>query len=489
MRYTLLSLLGALALSVYSAQGTPPLNNHTIIKKNVATGNAFCNLPDIIEPLLPSVVNIHVVQENTRNPRLSSGARDPMQELLERFFGYDAPTEEMLPEVKSLGSGFIVSTIGHIVTNYHVIKGGTKIMVKMSTCAKSVKAKLVGFDEKTDIAILKIDTKKPLPTVSFGDSRKLRVGETVILVGNPLGLGETVTCGIVSNKARKDLDLGSASMIHELIQTDAAMNRGNSGGPMFNLEGKVVGVNCAICSPSGVSAGIGLALPSSYAKDVVDQIIKTGRVQRGRLSITLAPITEEVAEGIGIKELQGVLVADVTKGGAGDKAGLKAGDVITKFDNIAVKGTKHMQSLTANAIPGSVVKITIIRNGLSKDIIAKISADIDINSKDGQLSATGILEHNGVTLADLTNSIKRNLGIPESVSGVLVQQVNPSSPWANILKKEDIIVSVIGVDTVHDVQHWQKLYSDAKSKGRKWIALLIKRKGGHFSFAIKLPIL
>jgi len=281
---------------------------------------------DLAGKLLPTVVNISTSQTLKAPPagampQLPPGS--PLEDLFKNFLG---PKPNTPRHVTSLGSGFIIDPTGYIVTNNHVIEGAEEITVRMQDNVE-YKARLIGHDPKTDLALLKIDAPKPLPFVEWGDSDKSRIGDWVLAIGNPFGLGGTVTAGIVSARQR-DINAGPYD---DFLQTDAAINRGNSGGPMFDVDGKVIGINTAIFSPSGGSIGIGFALPSSLAKGVIDQLRQYGHPRRGWLGVRIQSVTPELAEGLKMAKPMGALIAAVTDGGPADKAGIRQGDVVIKF--------------------------------------------------------------------------------------------------------------------------------------------------------------
>jgi len=292
---------------------------------------------DLAEHLLPTVVNIASTQS------VQGRSSDQMEEFFKKFFEQHqgVPPPEQRP-TSALGSGFIIDSSGYIVTNRHVIEGADEITVRLHDDTL-LKATLVGSDEKTDLALLKVEADKPLPAAKWGNSEKTRIGDWVVAIGNPFGLGGTVTAGIVSARQR-DINSGPYD---EYIQTDAAINRGNSGGPMFNVDGEVIGVNTAIFSPSGGSIGIGFAIPSSLAHNVIDQLRQYGEVRRGWLGVRIQTVTDELAEGMHLKKAHGALVAAVTEGGPAEKGGIEQGDVILEFDGRSVDEMRRLPKMVA----------------------------------------------------------------------------------------------------------------------------------------------
>ena len=308
-------------------------------------------------------------ERRVRAPQQFPFFNDPM---LRDFFGFgrgmqQAPREEVQ---RGLGSGVVVSEDGYILTNHHVIDGAQDIKVEFTEGGRSVKARLVGSDAPSDLAVLKVDGDHRT-VLQLGDSDKVRVGDIVLAIGNPLGIGQTVTSGIISAKGRRTgLSDGS---FEDFLQTDAAINRGNSGGALVNTTGELIGINSQILSPSGVNIGIGFAIPSNMAREVRDQLIKRGKVQRGQLGVVIQPLTQELATGLGLKDVQGVLVADVDPNGAAAGAGIRRGDVIRKIDNEAVSNPNSLRNKIAMTTPGTEVTVTINRDGKDQDIKVKLA--------------------------------------------------------------------------------------------------------------------
>lgn len=412
---------------------------------------------DIVEPLIPTVVNIYT--EQTAKNNNSAQHFDEFKELF-RYFDMPFNFDEIYsnPQAVSLGSGFIIHKEGYIVTNHHVVDKADKINVKLSD-GSELEAKLVGSDVKTDLALLKVNAGKDLPFAVLGDDEKNRVGDWVIAIGNPFGFNHTVTKGIISSKAR---DIEDASIVNNYIQTDASINRGNSGGPMFNLKGEVIGVTSSIYSPSGSSAGIGFAIPSQTVKKVIEQIKAFGKVARGLLNIHISSVTSDMVEALGLKkEQKGVVVNSVQHGGAGEKAGLKPGDIIIQFNSKAVASPRELQVLVADAPIGSTAKILVLRKGKQVELTTKIEADDPIKSQEANKISPLELEINGVVFANT------------STAGVMVTKISKDSIWRS-LKQGDVIVG-INQEEVNNIKIFEALYN--KAKGRKNVVLMVKRKG------------
>jgi len=412
---------------------------------------------DIVEPLIPTVVNIYT-EQSVKN----HGGNQHFDEFKELFRYFDMPFNfddvYSNPQAVSLGSGFIIDKQGYIVTNHHVVDKADKIKVKLSDGAE-LEAKLVGSDVKTDLALLKVNADKDLPFAILGDDDKNRVGDWVIAIGNPFGFNHTVTKGIISSKAR---DIEDASIVNNYIQTDASINRGNSGGPMFNLKGEVIGVTSSIYSPSGSSAGIGFAIPSQTVKKVMEQIKAFGKVARGILNIHISSVTPDMVEALGLKKDQkGVVVNSVHHGGAGEKAGLKPGDIIIQFNSKPVASPRELQVLVADTPIGSITKISVLRKGKQIDLNCKIETDEPTKNKESNKISPLELEINGVVFADV------------SKKGVLVSKIAKDSIWRS-LKQGDMVVG-INQEEVNNIKTLEDLYN--KAKARKNLVLMVKRKG------------
>lgn len=447
----------------------------------------FCNAndssrdsyADIVEPLLPAVVNISVLQKSsTAQSNFPDNSQfEEFRKFFEHFgqmpnFEEDDRDERQKPA--SAGSGFIVSPEGYVVTNFHVIDQADKIVVTLSN-NKKYEAKVIGSDSRTDIALLKIEDKSPFPSVQFGDSNISRVGDFVITIGNPFGLGNTVTSGIISAQAR-DIQTTSDNIIDNFIQTDASINRGNSGGPMFNLKGEVIGINFAIYTPSGGSVGVGFAIPSSIAKDVVKQLISSGKVVRGWLGVMIQS-TDDVAEGLGLDESVGALVASVAKDSPAEKAGIKVGDIILKFDGKDVTENKKLPRIVAETAVGKKVNVELMSNGKSKTI------SLVVGEMDSKATVAGVnpdlnKDFKGMTLSPITDEIKKKLGLSSDTVGVFVAKVEARSVASKYgIKKGDIINSV-NQQTIANIDEFFAAIDFAKKMKRKSVMLLIYRSGG-----------
>jgi len=453
---------------------------------------------DLAEGLIPAVVNIsstqHVKPKKKKlqqMPQLKSmppGMPDELKDFMEKFyqdFGNDE--DDMAGEnLYSLGSGFVISADGLIVTNYHVIEDAEEIIVNFSDESK-YKAEVIGSDSKTDLALLKIKPKDKLPYVKFGNSDKARVGDWVVAIGNPFGLGGSVTAGIISARAR-DINAGP---FDDFIQTDAAINRGNSGGPMFNMKGEVIGINTAIYSPSGGSVGIGFAVPSNLAKPIIDELEKSGKIERAWLGVKIQTVTDEIAESIGMDSARGALVVETTKGSPVEKAGIQSGDVILKFDGKEISTMKKLPRMVADTPIGRKVDLEIWRNGKTKTITVALA---EYNEKEEKAAteeeespATSVPNTKsllGMKLAPLTDQLKEEFGYKKDMSGLIVLDLDYEQNAAKKgIKKGDIIMTA-NQKNVASVDDLEKLVKQVKLDKRKSILLQVYRAGDAIFIAI-----
>jgi len=385
-------------------------------------------IAEVAETVIDAVVNISTSQTIDSKvgpmPQLPPGS--PFEEFFDEFFKNrrgqgDNPNREHTPRrVNSLGSGFILDASGIVVTNNHVISDADEINVILNDGTK-LKAEIIGRDQKTDIALLRVKPDKPLKAVKFGDSEKLRLGEWVIAIGNPFSLGGTVTAGIVSARNR-DINSGPYD---NYIQTDAAINRGNSGGPLFNLEGEVIGVNTAIISPSGGSIGIGFAVPSKTAMPVIEQLRQFGETRRGWLGVRIQQVTDEIAESLGMKQARGALVAGVDDKGPAKPAGIEPGDVIVKFDGHEIKEMRDLPRVVADTPVGKDVQVSIVRKGKEDTKTVRLGRLEDGEKKAALAKNEGTPEEKsvvkktlGLDLSNLTDDLRKRYKIKDSVKGV-----------------------------------------------------------------------
>jgi serine protease Do len=457
-------------------------------------------IADVAEKVIDAVVNVSTSQTIEAKggdghgvvPQLPPGS--PFEEFFDDFFknrrgpggkGGDRNSELQPRKTNSLGSGFIVDTSGIVVTNNHVIADADEINVIMNDGTK-IKAEIVGVDKKTDLAVLKFKPPKPLIAVKFGDSDKLRLGDWVIAIGNPFSLGGTVTAGIVSAKNR-DISSGPYD---SYIQTDAAINRGNSGGPLFNLDGEVIGVNTLIISPSGGSIGLGFAVPSKTVAGVVDQLRQFGELRRGWLGVRIQPVTEEIADSLSIKPARGALVAGVDDKGPAKPAGIEPGDVVVKFDGKDIKEPKDLSRVVADTAVGKEVDVIIIRKGQeeTRKVTLGRLEDTDkveqaaLKPKEEPAEKPVTQKALGLDLAALSKDLRTRYKIKESVKGVIVTGVEATSDAADKrLSAGDVIVEA-AQEAVANAADIKKRVDQLKKDGKKSILLLVSNADGELRF-------
>ena len=476
-------LVGGAAISLITgvpAGAQVAQNDATQMQSVVPAAGAPASFADLTEQLQPAVVNISTRQ------RLKV-ANHPLAQL----FGMEMPATR---EAQSLGSGFIISADGFVVTNNHVITADGQGEVESITVTMpdgtEYPAELVGRDAASDLAVLKISRSKAFPFVQFGDSRRARVGDWVIAIGNPFGLGGTVTAGIISAVYR---NTGSGGAYDRYLQTDASINRGNSGGPMFDMQGNVIGVNNAILSPTGGSVGIGFAIPAETAEPIIHKLMKGQTIERGYLGIRIQPLNEDLADSLGIPHNRGEFVQAVEPGGAAEKAGLKAGDVVLSVDGNQVTPDQTLSFLVANIAPGTRVPIELMRDGKKRTLTATVGTRpseeelaqqqmFDPDAQGGPDSdgsgSTGVIEQSvGLQVVPLTPQIARQLGTPEDTVGLVIAGVDPSSDAAaKGLQRGDIVLTA-NYKQMPNVAAFEDAVRVTKKEGRQAILLRIQRRG------------
>ncbi len=450
---------------------------------------------DVIENVQPAVVKIEVVKNGAKFARLDGRPMQldpdsPMGQFFRHFGpGPDAfgPQQgEAEARVEGLGSGFIVDKSGYIVTNNHVITGADEIKVTLSD-GRELPAKLIGTDPQTDLAVIKVETKDALPAVTFANSDRARVGDWVVAIGSPFGLGGSVTAGIISARGR-DIHAGPYD---DYLQIDAPINSGNSGGPVIDANGEVVGVNTAIYSPNGGNIGIGFAIPAGEAARVVSQLRDHGGVTRGWLGVQIQPISTEMAEALHVKDNAGALVAEVLAKSPAQRAGLKVGDVITRFGDTTLKDARDLSKAVAKAEPGSKVKISIVRNGIAQQLSTIIdrNAQNDIAASDEQqgvpAGGNNLDTALGVALGQLSDEARAQLNLDDSVQGALVVGVkNGSVADQSGLRPGDVIVQVNNAE-VADASSAKQALGSARDDKRP-LVVLVRRGDQQFFTAMKL---
>jgi serine protease Do len=447
-------------------------------------------IADVSEQVIDAVVNISTKQtvdmSSREMPQLPPGS--PFEEFFDEFFKNrqgkgGTPTPR---RVNSLGSGFIIDASGLVVTNNHVISGADEVSVILND-GTTLKAEVLGRDTKTDLALLKVTPSKQLKAVKFGDSDSLRLGEWVIAIGNPFSLGGTVTAGIVSARNR-DIQSGPYD---NYIQTDAAINRGNSGGPLFNLNGEVVGVNTAIISPSGGSIGIGFAVPSKTVVPVIDQLREFKEVRRGWLGVRIQQVTDEIAESLNVKPPHGALIAGIDDKGPAKPAGIEPGDVIVKFDGKDIKEMRDLPRIVADTPVGKSVPVTIIRKGKEVIKTVKLGRLADTEEKAASLTTKpdaggddkpAVKKALGLNLANLTDTLRKQHKIKDKVKGVLITAVDPNSPAADKHLAPGMVIAELQQLPVTSADDFQSRVDKLKKEGKKSAVLLVVTPDGDPSF-------
>lgn len=431
------------------------------------SGYAQTRLPpqgfaDLVERLTPAVVNIATTQ---RVDGLDGAPRFPRGSPLEQF------NDELAegPEVTSLGSGFLISADGLVVTNDHVVATADTIEVILQT-GEQYSARVVGRDPATDLAVLQVSANRALPFVEWGDSNGARVGDLVIAIGNPFGLGGTVTLGIISARNR-NIDAGR---FDDFIQTDAAINRGNSGGPLFNMQGQVIGVNTAIVSPSGGSVGVGFATPASLASSVVDQLRRFGETRRGWLGASLLSLTPEAAQRAGLGSTRGAVLSNVAAGGPAARAGLRQGDIVVRFDGVEPQDGRALSRMIAETEVGRTVSIDIVRGGRPQTVAVEIGRlrqeSIAAGEGPSGLGARPAARARvmGMSLIELTPALRGEYGLGEAVQGVLIMSVDPGSDAASKVRPGDVIVEM-GFEEIASIDAARAVGARAEAAGRPLI--------------------
>jgi serine protease Do len=443
----------------------------TAVPSSAAARMLPVDIPALFKEVSPAVVNISTTQVVRLNrPRMRSpfGQQDPFEEFWNNYFG-NMPREQ---KRRSLGSGFIVSEDGFILTNNHVVEKADEITVTLLDKGE-FKAEVVGTDTRTDIALIKIKTGKKLPHVLLGDSEKLEIGEWVVAIGNPFGLGHTVTAGIVGAKGRI---IGSGPY-DDFIQTDASINPGNSGGPLFNLKGEVVGIATAIIQGG---QGIGFATPVHLAKSILGQLKEKGKVTRGWLGVYIQRLTPEMADSLSVPGKKGALVADVTKDGPAEKAGIRSGDVIVAFNGKDVNDEHELPQIVASTKPGMKIDVKVVREGKALSIPVIVSEmEAEPARRAGGPDLTKGL---GLSVQDITPEIAKHFEI-ENRKGVLVTAVEPGSPADDAEFREGDIIRQINRQAVANTSEFQKMMT--KVKGEKTVLFLVERGEARIFIAVK----
>ncbi len=456
----------------------------------LAQSRGPASVADIAERLQNAVVNISTTQKlkDSREvplPEVPKGS--PFEEFFEDFFDKQDRGRGG-QRANSLGSGFVIDASGFIVTNTHVIEGADEIIVNFTDGSKLKVVQVVGRDSKTDLALLRVEPKKPLVAVNFGDSQKMRVGDWVMAIGNPFGLGGTVTVGVIS-ATRRDINSG---LYDEFLQTDAAIYRGNSGGPLFNMDGEVVGINTAIISPTGGSIGIGFAVPSASASQVIAQLKEFGETRRGWLGVRIQTVTDEIAESLSIQETGGALIANVTAEGPAAVAGIQVGDIVLKFDGLEVTAMRQLPKLVAQTPIDKEVEVVVLRKGERKTFKVKIGRLEESDPEGGDKAPKPAEKPRkqsmlGLSLASMSDELRSRYDIDSSVSGVVVTGVEPDS----LAEEKEVHVGDVIVEVTHaQVKSPDELTArlgELRKLNRKTALLLVSSAQGEMNF-VPIPL-
>ena len=436
---------------------------------------------DVIDAVKPAVVNISVTSTMAHHPFAGPTPGNPLppdvpfEEFLRRFFERQSfqKSQGGAPAIRGMGSGFIVDEGGYVVTNHHVIERAEKIQVILND-GERYDAELVGSDPKTDLAVLKIEADEPLPFARFGDSDSTRIGDWVIAIGNPFGLGGTATTGIVSARGR-DIQSGP---FDDFLQVDAPINQGNSGGPLFDLSGRVIGVNTAIYSPNGGNVGIGFAIPAKQATPIIEQLKTSGRVERAWLGVQIQAVTDEIAEGLGLDESRGALVASVVAGSPAEKAGLRAGDVILGFNGEDIENIKDLTRKVAEASPKDESTIEVWRSGDRETLdvdLGRSPEDTAVVARDGAHPDASSAASLGLAFAELAPHTRQRYGVDERVKGALIIAVKPGSPAAKMGLRKGDVVTMVGQSEVSDPADAVEEIKKASEDDRTSVLLQVAR--------------
>jgi serine protease Do len=475
------------ALALTTALTAPAFVAPMLTATPAFAGEATHDFADLAAKVTPAVVNVAVTlkgdagSDETKmsgddDKSSQSQMEEFMRQFAERFGQQNRGQKRVQPKQQAVGTGFIVDPSGIIVTNNHVAGNAEKITVTLAD-GRKFPAKLLGADAKTDLAVLQVKTDKPLPFVEFGDTTKVRVGQSVMAVGNPFGLGGTVTTGIVSARGR-DIQSGP---FDDYIQTDAAINRGNSGGPLFDLDGKVIGINTAIYSPTGGSIGLGFAIPASLAQPVVAQIKEHGRVERGLLGVQIQPVTDEIASSLSLGSASGALVAQVEPDSSAMKAGIESGDVIKSVDGKSIDTVRDLTRTIGAAEPGSTVKVSLMRDGKEMTVQAKLGDSESKATKQAKADTAKSDEANtpssfGVSLAPLSPEARQQLGLKENIKGALIAGVDTGSAAEEQGLRAGDVLQQVGTKQVSTPQEAVAQLKEAKAS-KKPVLMKVFREG------------
>jgi serine protease Do len=487
--FPLLIRLGAGALAAALILATPHVTR--------AQTRGPDNVADVAERVQGAVVNISTSQnvnpsQSVPMPQLPPGS--PFEDFFEEFFkNKNDGDPKRSRKVSSLGSGFVIDPSGIVVTNNHVIAEADEIIVNFADGSK-LKAELIGRDEKVDLAVLRVKPKAPLKAVNFGDSDKTRVGEWVMAIGNPFGLGGSVTVGVVSARNRNI----ESSLYDDFIQTDAAINRGNSGGPLFNLQGEVIGINTAIFSQTGGSIGIGFAIPANTVSPLIKQLIATGEIQRGWIGVSIQPVDEQIAESLGLPTARGALIAAVGDNGPAMKGGMLAGDVVIRFNGQEVREMRNLPRIVAGSEIGKAVDVVVIRKGKEQTLKIQVEKLADTDKKPNRQTRVEPEPQQkqratqnrplGMDLAVVSEELRRRYKLKESLKGLVVTAVDPESNAAEQNVQAGVVLLEVSGEPVTTAAELRTRVDVLKKAGKKSALLLLVTPGGEQRFvAVAIP--
>jgi serine protease Do len=484
-------LARALALSITAAGLAAPLA--LAPAQPAAAQTKPINLADLVDSVAEAVVNISATQTiedkgGGASPDLPKGT--PFDEMFEEFFRNHGGRPHPRQTQQSLGSGFVIDPSGIVITNNHVVGEANEIMV-IFTDGRKIKAKVIGKDSKVDVAVLKVESDKPLKSVKFGDSDKVRVGDGVMAVGNPFGLGETVTSGIISARNR-NIDNGPYD---DFLQTDASINKGNSGGPLFNLQGEVIGINTAILSPSGGSIGIGFATPAASVMPIIAQLQEFHETRRGWLGVRIQKVDDTIADSLGLGAARGALIAGIDDKGPAKPAGLKAGDVIVRFDGKDIKESRELPRLVASMPVGKTVEVVVVRDG--KEVTTTVTlgrledtekqTEVATAQTEAQQQST-VQKALGMEFSALSEETRKTFNIKDSVKGVVVTSVEPGSIAADKGMRPGDVIEEVNHQAVERPSDVAKALEGAKKEGDKKPALLLVSNGEGIVRFVAVPL-
>ncbi len=490
-------LVGGAAVSLITGHpaGAQVAQNDRLQMENmVPRAGAPASFADLTEQLQPAVVNISTRQTVTVEQQANPFAGTPFGQFFNRRQQQQAPSAPQTREATSLGSGFLVSADGYVVTNNHVVSPDARATLEEVTVTlpdgTEYQAELVGTDAASDLAVLKISRSEPFPFVRFGDSSQARVGDWVIAIGNPFGLGGTVTSGIVSSVLR---NVGSGAY-DRFLQTDAAINRGNSGGPLFDMQGNVIGINNAILSPSGGSVGIGLAIPAEVASPIVNQLIAGEEIQRGYLGVQIQPVNEDIADALGIAKNRGELVQMVQPDQPAQQAGLRSGDVVLTVNGEEITPDRTLSFIVANIAPGTTVPITYLRDGErrranvtvgrrpSEQELAQQQMFNDDDEPDAGMTpgdSSSLVENAlGIQAIPIDATIARQLGVPGDTQGLAITGVDPNSDAARRGLSRGVMILSANSQPVATLEALEEVIADARAAGRNAVLLRVQARRG-----------